>query len=150
MAKKSGFTMDQHQEWGRRLFRVHDDLVRLYVDVANHYPVSVGRAGRTLQHLDKMQHALSTVRSELEELMAAQYPGEWKPSIYYGGPLPECPCGGQAEFRYNRQTPTIDVWVQCSRCGLESAHDDSHTGARRYWYDRIEDTHDPALSSLPA
>jgi hypothetical protein len=83
--QKTGFTMEEHRAAGEKLRRMQGELTTLYIDVANHYTITGKRSKRVLVKMKAMQSALNTVRSELEELMAEQYPKEWTTKVYYGG-----------------------------------------------------------------
>lgn len=83
--KKPGLTVAQHEDAGAVLRKMHADLTRLYVEVANAYPKSGKRSGRILRNLAGMTERLGVIRSELEELYAQENPDTWQTSTYYGG-----------------------------------------------------------------
>lgn len=89
MARKQGFTMEQHNIVGAKLRQLQRDLADLRVGVSHHYTLTGDRSSRVLNGLAKMDKALSTVRSELEELMAKEHTKEWNVSVYYGGAEPD-------------------------------------------------------------
>lgn len=84
MAKKTGLTMNQHQEAGKRLKRMLNEIIDLQTSVINNYNITQPRAKRVVSALVQMDRKLQTARSELEELMAEQYPSEWDTKVYYG------------------------------------------------------------------
>jgi len=84
MAKKTGLTMAQHEEAGKRLKRMLSEIIDLKGSVINNYNITQPRAKRITTALVQMNNKLQTVRSELEELMAEQYPSEWETKVYYG------------------------------------------------------------------
>jgi predicted AlkP superfamily phosphohydrolase/phosphomutase len=89
MARKTGFTMEEHTQIGAYLRQAKSDFPRILVGISRHYPNTVGRSARAINKLRQIDKLLSTVCSELEELMAEEHPQEWQVEVYYGGAEPK-------------------------------------------------------------
>jgi len=83
MVKKKPLTPEEHKAVGAMLRRMNRQFVTLSVKVHNAYPANI-RGGKISTNLHRIQGALSTLRSELEEVYAKEDP-TWTTKVYYGG-----------------------------------------------------------------
>lgn len=89
MARKTGFTMEEHRIVGNYLRQSKSDMSRILVGVSRHYPNTVGRSARVINKLRSLQKQIGVVCNDLEELMAEEHPKEWEVNVYYGATDPK-------------------------------------------------------------
>jgi hypothetical protein len=82
MAVKKGLTYEQHERAGALLKKTHEDLTKLFVEVANAYPRR-GRAQVAITALARALDKISIARSELEELAVGDCGHQFHIGIYY-------------------------------------------------------------------
>ncbi|MFE9461679.1 hypothetical protein [Streptomyces californicus] len=75
---KPRYTMEQHEHLGMRLAVIRDELLNLYVDVANAYP----KTGPEARHLGRAYETIDKARCELENAMFREHP-EGSTRVYY-------------------------------------------------------------------
>jgi len=75
-ARKTKMTLDEHREMGLYLARANDELVGRSVTISNSKSKSDPRAGRVDRSLKRAIDGLRQARSELENMMFADYPEE--------------------------------------------------------------------------
>ncbi|MEZ7197046.1 hypothetical protein [Pseudodesulfovibrio karagichevae] len=84
--KKPGFTLDEHKAAGEKIKRARDLLNDVSVSISRAYPKS-SRAGKANGVLFKTLDAFRTIKHELDEQVARDFPDltprEFGP-IYYG------------------------------------------------------------------
>ncbi len=87
--KKQPWTLEKHQEVGRTLHAMHDDLIRIMVELSESYPNTTGNSGRAQYQLDKALRRINVARSVMEDLFmaepAAKNMGRDSISVYYPG-----------------------------------------------------------------
>ena len=83
MAKKPGFTLEQHQAAGAELKDINRRLQALALQFGKAYPRS-GERSRPGYYLSKALEAVGTARTLAEDVMFAEYP-DATTKVYYGG-----------------------------------------------------------------
>lgn len=86
MARKPGFTLEQHKETGRDLKEIKRLLQKFLVETYPAFPQK-SRAGKARRFIDKALDATNEAKHEMEEQLVLDVPGlsseEFGP-IYYG------------------------------------------------------------------
>lgn len=74
--KKHPWTLEKHQEVGRTLHAMHDDLIRIMVELSESYPNTTGNSGRAHIHLEKALQRIGLAMVVLEDLLASEPAGK--------------------------------------------------------------------------
>jgi len=83
VSKKLGLTFERHQEIGRILYNMHNELTRLTVEVGNAYPAT-GKRGKQLKELRHTIMTLNLARCWLDSRLFEDCPDEArKEHVYY-------------------------------------------------------------------
>ena len=86
MAKKPGFTIEQHREIGQEVKAVYKNLLEVGKEVSNHYP-NTGRSAKALTMISKMTDLCIKLKCEMEEILKEEHPQlelEEYRKFYYG------------------------------------------------------------------
>lgn len=88
MARKPGFTQEQHEIIGSVLAQMVQDLnaLRILVDEAHGH--TGNRASRIARSLSTAIDRIGRIRCELEDVYAETYPGVWETYAYFGDAVP--------------------------------------------------------------
>jgi len=79
--KKTGLTMEQHRELGRKLKGMQRDVTHTQSMLVRAYPIKDGYERR----LQAIENHLWKIRSDLENAMSREHPSdEWDLDVYYG------------------------------------------------------------------
>lgn len=79
---KPRFTAGEHADAGRRLAFIHNELIRLQVQIENAYPRS-GPEGRAPEQIRQAIQRLDRARSALDDALAREHPAEFSTRTYY-------------------------------------------------------------------
>lgn len=74
--KKQPWTLEKHQEVGRTLRTMHDDLESIKHDLSHSYPNTTGNSGRAHIHLEKALQRIGLAMVVLEDLLASEPAGK--------------------------------------------------------------------------
>jgi hypothetical protein len=85
-ANKNKFEMEYFKKLGLDLYALNDKLVSRRVEIYNQNRNKHTREKAGDKHAELAIKALTTLRSELEELMFHEYPGEASIYVFYPGP----------------------------------------------------------------
>ncbi|WP_354402658.1 hypothetical protein [Streptomyces sp. PvR018] len=92
MTKKSKPTLDEHQDLGRRLASIRDELSRIQVQLSGAYP-QTGSASLPARKLIKAREAIDEARSALDNAVFAEHPEGAETTVYYPHPEDRVPPG---------------------------------------------------------
>lgn len=79
---KSRLSWEEHVEMGLALASLRDELTHRRVRLGNAYPLS-GPESVPAKKLEAAVKAIDQARSELDEALFREHPGEAQPSVYY-------------------------------------------------------------------
>lgn len=79
---KPRLTLEEHEELGRTLAAIHDELVHRVTQLGRAYPRS-GVEGEPYRRLCAAEKALNQARAELDHALFRDHPRSGDPSIYY-------------------------------------------------------------------
>lgn len=85
MAAKSRLTREQHDELGRTLAGIQNELAHRITQIANAYP-RTGRGSEPYRKLTAAQDALSGARNALENALFEEHPDTAATTVYYPHP----------------------------------------------------------------
>lgn len=74
--KKQPWTLDKHQEVGRTLRTMYNDLENIKRDLSYSYPNTAGNSGRAHSHLEKALQRIALTMVVLEDLLASEPAGK--------------------------------------------------------------------------
>ncbi|KOX32832.1 hypothetical protein ADL07_11765 [Streptomyces sp. NRRL F-4707] len=82
---KPRLTLEEHEELGRTLAAIHNELVHRVTQLANAYPRS-GVEGEPYRKLRAAEKALNQARAELDHALFRDHPQAGETTMYYPHP----------------------------------------------------------------